>query len=100
MSEVLNDIGVGKHTVKRRRSTFLWREKLFAIEERFLGYNTLCFHFGSQSEGTTTPGLQSDIDLLISFIDVNIMTDWVDWKAGMSNFLMTKHVINPPQHYL
>ncbi|KAH3710317.1 uncharacterized protein LOC127857155 [Dreissena polymorpha] len=59
-----------------------------------------CFHFGSQSEGTTTPGLQSDIDILFSNNGVNIMTVWEDWKAGLSNLLMIWGDFTPPQQYL
>ncbi|KAH3791497.1 hypothetical protein DPMN_144983 [Dreissena polymorpha] len=43
--------------------------------------NSECFHFGSQSERTTTPGFQSDIDFLYSPCNLNIMTTWRDWKA-------------------
>ncbi|KAH3897387.1 hypothetical protein DPMN_021575 [Dreissena polymorpha] len=59
-----------------------------------------CFHFGSQSEGTTTPGLLSDIDILYGRNEVNIMTDWEYWKAEMMNLLMLKCDNSPPQQYL
>ncbi|KAH3870349.1 hypothetical protein DPMN_033531 [Dreissena polymorpha] len=62
--------------------------------------NANCFHFGSQSEGTTKPGLQSDIDILYSNNDVNIMRVWGDWEAGMGNLLMLHDDRTPPQQYL
>ena len=58
------------------------------------------YHFGSQSEGTTTPGLLSDIDTLISHNHINIMLRWSDWKRGMTNLLMVKDESTPVQHYL
>ncbi|KAH3752942.1 uncharacterized protein LOC127847336 isoform X4 [Dreissena polymorpha] len=100
MSEALDDSGAGKFTVMERRRTFMQRESTMMIYSQALGRNRECFHFGSQSEGTTTPGLQSDIDLLISHYDMNIMTDWRDWEAGMSNLLMLHDDIIPPQQYL
>ncbi|KAH3810097.1 hypothetical protein DPMN_138483 [Dreissena polymorpha] len=55
--------------------TYLRRERM----------NTRSAHisFGSQSAGTTTPGLNSDIYLLQSYNHTNIMTDWRDLKARM-----------------
>ena len=100
MSDVLDDIGAGKCTVMERRGTFLRRERIMTIAEQ-LGGNTLeCFHCGSQSEGTTTPGLNSDIDLLYSRHEINIMTHLTDWEAGFDNYLMLNDNINPPQQYL
>jgi len=64
------------------------------------GHNAVVFHFGSQSEGTTTPGLRSDTDMLISMNDFNIMLHWSDWKRGMMNLLMVKDESTPAQHYL
>ena len=56
-----------------------------------------CFHYGSQSEGTTTPGLKSDIDFLMSSNNTNIMSVWGDWEAGMKNLLMLNDDIIQPQ---
>ncbi|KAH3690285.1 hypothetical protein DPMN_192165 [Dreissena polymorpha] len=58
LSEVLNNIGAGQKTVLERRETFLWREHMMMISFQLLGKKIFeIFHFGSQSEGTTTPGL-------------------------------------------
>ncbi|KAH3824639.1 hypothetical protein DPMN_126476 [Dreissena polymorpha] len=64
LSEVLTDSGACKDTVIERRGTFFWRECVMTIIDQCAGMDSECFHFGSQSEGTTIPGLQSDIDLL------------------------------------
>jgi len=58
------------------------------------------YHFGSQSEGTTTPGLQSDTDLLITMNKFNIMYSMADWQQGEINYLMVRDADTPAQHYL
>ncbi|KAH3896926.1 uncharacterized protein LOC127864485 isoform X2 [Dreissena polymorpha] len=98
ISDVLDEIGAGERTVMERRETYLLRERMMTIAGQ--NSNHEYFHFGSQSEGTTTPGLNSDIDLLMSYKERNIMTDWRDWEAGMVNFLMLRDDITPPQQYL
>ncbi|KAH3709702.1 hypothetical protein DPMN_069165 [Dreissena polymorpha] len=83
-----------------RRETFLRRERMEMIALHLKGYNLECFHFGSQSECTTTPGLNSDIDLLISDNTQNIMADWRDWEYGRKNLLMLHEKITPTQQSL
>ncbi|KAH3740552.1 hypothetical protein DPMN_047258, partial [Dreissena polymorpha] len=100
MLAALDDSGAGKKTVLERRRTYLCREHIEKIALQLQGKNFECFHFGSQSEGTTTPGLQSDIDFLQSNHIFNIMTIWEDWKAGMINLLMLHDNTTPPQQYL
>ncbi|XP_052785901.1 uncharacterized protein LOC128221343 [Mya arenaria] len=99
LSRVLDDIGANRQVVKKRRETFLLREAVETILLKLFGLNSTCFHFGSQSEGSTTLGMNSDIDLLTCHNDTNIMSDWLDWEAGMQNFLMVKEESTPPQHY-
>ncbi|KAH3716679.1 hypothetical protein DPMN_059405 [Dreissena polymorpha] len=100
MSEALDDSGAGKEAVLERRRTYFLREQIEKIALQLGGNDRECFHFGSQSEGTTTPGLQSDIDLLSSDNTCNIMTVWDDWKIGMRNLLMLHDDTTPPQQYL
>ncbi|KAH3749982.1 hypothetical protein DPMN_184498 [Dreissena polymorpha] len=100
MSEALDDSGADKETVLERRRTYLLRELIEQIKYQLEGQNVECFHFGSQSEATTTPGLQSDIDFLGSYHQFNIMTIWEDWKASMDNLLMLRDDTIPPQQYL
>ncbi|XP_052238628.1 uncharacterized protein LOC127849920 [Dreissena polymorpha] len=100
MFDALDDSGAGKETVLERRRTFLRREHIEKISYQLEGMNSECFHFGSQSEGTTTPGLQSDIDFLQSNHIINIMTVWEDWRTGMINLLMLHDNTTPPQQYL
>ncbi|KAH3897494.1 hypothetical protein DPMN_021682 [Dreissena polymorpha] len=100
MSEALDDCGAGKATVMKRRRTYLSRESMSTIAIRLQGGSSENYHFGSQSEGTTTPGLVSDIDVLSSDDYANFMICWRDWKAGIINLLMLNDDITPPQQYL
>ncbi|XP_052238619.1 uncharacterized protein LOC127849909 [Dreissena polymorpha] len=100
LSEVLDNSGAGKDTVMERRGSYLWLKRMANLHTQLTGYNFECFHFGSQSEGTTIPGLQSDIDILFSNNSVNIMRVWGDWEPGMENFMMLHDETTPPQQYL
>jgi len=97
--QVLECVGVNPWVVERRRHTFLHREAAANVQYHQGGLDITCFHFGSQTEGSTTPGLQSDTDALYSF-NVNIMYSWADWKQGRWNLLMVREEDTPPQHYL
>ncbi|KAH3856947.1 hypothetical protein DPMN_099543 [Dreissena polymorpha] len=99
-SKVLNDVGASKDTVMERRETFLERECIHDLSPKLLGFNVKCFHFGSQSEGATIPGLQPDTDYIYSYCDMNIMRVWGDWVAWVWSFLMLQDDITPPQQYL
>jgi len=97
--QVLECVGVNPWVVERRRHTFLHREAAWDVDEHQEGIDSTHFHFGSQSEGTTTPGMQSDTDLLYTRNKVNIMFSWADWQQGRENLLMVRED-TPPQHYL
>ncbi|XP_052780729.1 uncharacterized protein LOC128217561 isoform X2 [Mya arenaria] len=59
LSFVLEDIGVSHKMVMHRRNTFLKYEKLTTfIKSEQLGLPIKCRTFGSQTEGTTTMGLE------------------------------------------
>jgi len=98
--QVLECVGVNPWVVERRRHTFLHREAAEDIHHHQEGQAITTFFFGSQSEGTTTPGLQSDTDMLYTHNIVNIMYSWADWKKGKFNLLMVRDADTPPQHYL
>jgi len=70
---------VNTWVVERRRDTFLHREAMRDVWAHLKGLNTTNYHFGSQSEGTTTPGLLSDTDLLTTMNEINIMYSMADW---------------------
>ena len=95
----LEDMGVTELIVGRRRHTFLLEESAWSVRYKLGGGNGVCYHFGSMTEGTTTPGLGSDIDTLHCADDVNIMYGWPEWERGRENLLMVKHATCSPQHY-
>jgi len=97
---VLECVGVNPWVVERRRHTFIHREAAADVTHSQEGLDRTHFDFGSQTEGTTTPGLQSDTDLLWTHNDVNIMYSWADWKQEIDNLLMVRDEDTPPQHYL
>jgi len=91
---------VNPWVVERRRHTFLHREAAKDVDANRDGDDLTYFHFGSQSEGTTTPGLQSDTDTLRAEYQINIMYSWADWHQGRWNLLVVRDEDTPPQHYL
>jgi len=97
---VLECVGVNPWVVERRRHTFSHREAAKDVNDHQEGFDMTNFYFGSQTEGTTTPGLQSDTDLLFTQNDINIMYTWDDWQQGKFNLLMVREEDTPPQHYL
>jgi len=96
----LDAVGANTLVFDRRREAFLHREAMSTTTDQAEGHNFVAFHFGSQSEGTTTPGLRSDTDTLFSYNIINVMLHWSDWKRGMINLLMVKDESTPAQHYL
>jgi len=95
----LEDMAVTELIVGRRRHTFLQNESAESVTHKLRGRNVVCYHFGSMTEGTTTPGMGSDIDTLWCHDDVNIMSGWPEWERGRHNLLMVKHETCSPQHY-
>ncbi|XP_053403334.1 uncharacterized protein LOC128546005 [Mercenaria mercenaria] len=96
LSHVLDDIGVNERTVMMRRSTGLLTESLYT-QEHFVNKNgrSTYFHFGSQTEGTTTLGLKSDTDTLVCDNRCNIIQDWGQWEQGKENLLMLRDNVAP-----
>ncbi|XP_052765075.1 uncharacterized protein LOC128206556 [Mya arenaria] len=100
LSKVLGDIGVTRHMVDRRRRTWLIKEKVYTIEVNILrDKNYTCYHVGSQSEGTTSLGMKSDVDMLVKINDHSIILEMSEWQfGGKGIFLMLKNEKTPPQH--
>jgi len=95
----LEDLGVTELIIGRRRHAFLQDESAMTMNEQIRGCNVVFYHFGSMTEGTTTPGMGSDIDTLYCNDIVNIMSGWPGWIRGKENLLMVKHATCSPQHY-
>ncbi|XP_060574723.1 uncharacterized protein LOC132732334 [Ruditapes philippinarum] len=88
LSEVLDDIGVNERMVMRRRRQLMLEETMINITYRLTDKNMTEYCLGSQSEGTTTRGLHSDLDILLCHHDYNIIQDWSEWEHGKLNYLM------------
>ncbi|XP_060556858.1 uncharacterized protein LOC132717413 [Ruditapes philippinarum] len=88
MSQVMDGIGVSEKIVMKRRRSWLLNESLFTLPHQLLGNDVNAFVFGSQIEGTTTIGLRSDADFLISLNTYNVIQDWSEWVYGKINYLM------------
>ncbi|XP_052817662.1 uncharacterized protein LOC128243767 [Mya arenaria] len=94
LSRVLGDIGVNRYMMDRRRRTWLMKETMAQINNG----NLTKYYFGSQTEGTTTLGMQSDIDVLVCACNFPVILNWSDWQQGRPHFLVVKTGATPPQH--
>jgi tetratricopeptide (TPR) repeat protein len=88
MSQVMDGIGVSEKIVMKRRRSMLLNESIITLTHQLLGEDGNVFNVGSQIEGTTTLGLQSDGDYLISLNKYNVIQDWSEWECGKRNLLM------------
>ncbi|XP_053379039.1 uncharacterized protein LOC128548405 isoform X2 [Mercenaria mercenaria] len=90
LSEVLADIGVNERIVKKRRRTWLLAESMDKKSAKLYDVNGSSYYLGSQCEGTTTLGLESDTDQLVCPNIFNVIQDWADWEPDKNNYLMTQ----------
>ncbi|XP_053402139.1 uncharacterized protein LOC128557805 [Mercenaria mercenaria] len=102
LSEVLDDIGVDEYIVMKRRRANLLNETMQTIHFRgsFTHSQKTVYQLGSQSEGTTTMGLQSDTDILICLDDNIVIQDWSEWTPSKKAFLMIQNETTPPGYCL
>jgi hypothetical protein len=89
LSEVLGDIGVTERLVTKRRRIHMLNETTLHLQH-YLDDNHLLFNFGSQTEASTTPGLNSDTDYLYCSIINNVVQNLSDWMPGTEQFLMVQ----------
>ncbi|KAH3871746.1 hypothetical protein DPMN_034959 [Dreissena polymorpha] len=77
LSTALEDIGVNMQTVEMRRGLTMAFEKVLDMDEKLsFPHKTTAFIFGSQSEGTTTPDLESDFDTMFCLDYWNVILYW------------------------
>ncbi|XP_052762735.1 uncharacterized protein LOC128205256 isoform X2 [Mya arenaria] len=100
LSRVLEDIGVTRRqTVKMRRNTWLAAEKIQTVLESIPNRKKTLYISGSQSEGTTTLGMESDTDCLRSLNDSPVFLDLSEWQPSpICSFLVLQDESSPPQH--
>ncbi|XP_053401706.1 uncharacterized protein LOC128557716 [Mercenaria mercenaria] len=100
LSEVLGDIGVSEKMVMKRRRTFMLMEAVENTTLRLLGKDINSYNFGSQSEGSTTMELNSDIDTLYAYHNLNVIQNLSEWKPEAQNILMVQDETTPPGYCL
>ncbi|XP_052814354.1 uncharacterized protein LOC128241464 [Mya arenaria] len=98
VSRALDDIGVTRRMVARRRRMWLRQEAVITVSCTLMGLDVKTYHFGSQSEGTTTLGMLSDVDMLYSKTDFPVLLHWSEWQYGKFNLLVKQNEESPPQH--
>ncbi|XP_060595741.1 ATP-dependent RNA helicase DDX55-like, partial [Ruditapes philippinarum] len=70
-------------------------------KKEFFHFKKMVIRCGSsQIEGTTTPGLRSDTDYLISKNKFNVIQDWSEWEYGKHNLLMIQDEYVSPGYCL
>ncbi|XP_060574016.1 uncharacterized protein LOC132731778 [Ruditapes philippinarum] len=89
LSEVLADIGVDERIVMKRRKAWLLRESIRNINHQLFDTKIISYYFGSQSEGTTTEGINSDIDQVLCPKNIPVIQDWSDWMPNVFINLLT-----------
>jgi tetratricopeptide (TPR) repeat protein len=100
LSEVLHDIGVNERMVMRRRRNYMLKETMNNIIDRVIDLNVTEYFLGSQSEGTTTIGLGSDLDVLVCDNNYNIIQDLSEWEQDKVNYLMIQNENTTPGYCL
>ncbi|XP_060599330.1 uncharacterized protein LOC132752935 [Ruditapes philippinarum] len=89
LSKVLDEIGVNERMVIKRRRLELMNETLETIGQQLLTHGGVnVYHLGSRGEGTTTLGLNSDIDVLLTLTRLKVIQDWSEWEPDKQNMLM------------
>ncbi|XP_060580990.1 uncharacterized protein LOC132737672 [Ruditapes philippinarum] len=88
LSQVMDDIGVNKKLVMKRRQTFMLNETMQTLIDGLMGNDVNTYFLGSQSEGSVTKGLQSDCDILSCDNAYNVIQDIDDFKNGKRNYLI------------
>ncbi|XP_052773624.1 uncharacterized protein LOC128212288 [Mya arenaria] len=95
LSRALEDIGVSEWIITRRRRMALMTESMISLGHRAIDPAMNFYNFGSQSEGSTTLGMDSDLDMLFSNLSAQL--DSSGWQPGVS-FIAFKNERIPPQH--
>ncbi|XP_052783293.1 uncharacterized protein LOC128219524 [Mya arenaria] len=108
LSRILDDIGVTTFSIKKRRMTWLMKEAIHTVKASFRDVKNVDkmlesiknkkYHFGSQSEATTTLSMGSDIDMLFCVTNMQVILEWSGWKDGVFSLLALQNANTPPQH--
>lgn len=86
LSRVLEDIGINKVIIEKRRQTYQHVEAMYS----FYSYPTITRFFGSQTEGNTTTDMKSDLDMLSIKTEWNVMQTQTDMHLEKPNMCIVK----------
>ncbi|XP_045156543.2 uncharacterized protein LOC123523025 [Mercenaria mercenaria] len=99
--EVLKEIGLSEQTVLKMRNTYILSETLDNIPSKILNTGEKTYMFGSNTEGTTTCGLESDVDTLLCIKFYNVMQHTSEFKLNMlQNLMMINSEASPGYCFL
>jgi len=97
--EAFQAIAVTTDMIQRRRHACLLGETLWTTWHKLGGLPTANFVVGSQIEGSTTIGMESDFDYVIRDDRVQVVLELGAWHEGKDNLLAFKDETTPPQFY-
>ncbi|KAH3784112.1 uncharacterized protein LOC127842176 [Dreissena polymorpha] len=96
LAKALSDIGVNEETIQLRRTTWLYNEAVETIYSQLqCHYDT--YYFGSQSEGSTTEGMDSDYDCLGCQRIFPVIQNIVDRQCELAQLFLVTDKSTPPQ---
>lgn len=98
LSQVLDDCGITKPMMGRRNQAYKEREYLETMHARLIGRDEIVYHFGSQSEGTTTPDMNSDLDTLTCHQGLPVVLSRDDGSKHRMSALVFRDSSTPPRH--
>ncbi|KAK3602232.1 hypothetical protein CHS0354_032872 [Potamilus streckersoni] len=96
LSNILDEVGYSRKDRERKVICVTNREVFSTICNSLSGYNERDYIIGSRGEGSTGPGLLSDLDILFQSNDLKLVTDLTDCQTDKFNFLMVKDNFTHP----
>ncbi|KAH3784123.1 uncharacterized protein LOC127842177 [Dreissena polymorpha] len=97
LAKALSDIGVNKETIQLRRTTWLYIEALLTIYHQAAGGDSDVYNFGSQTEGSTTEGMNSDVDALFCHRNFPVIQNIADRQFWQWQLFVVTDISIPPQ---
>ncbi|KAH3784218.1 uncharacterized protein LOC127841684 [Dreissena polymorpha] len=96
LDKALCDIGVNEETIQLRRTTWLYIEALSNIHQQTQYLDCDEYYFGSQTEGSTTEGMDSDIDSLECY-RYSVIHNIADRQFELWQLFVVMDMSTPPQ---
>ena len=97
--QTFDDIAVIGEMTQKRRNTCHLENFIATLAYNSRGGEASCFTVGSQSEGSTTVGMDSDTDKIVSHNGFQVVLTLEAWDKDKTNLLAFKDSTTPPQFY-